>query len=114
MVAVGLSGVTLRQTFHPAGASPLERLADFAGILDFPVPGFEPPAVVTELHFSVASCAVDYRPKYLPHAALVTVEHLSISSNLVYECRSSLLRLVYEVSFTSENLSQIYCLEHPP
>lgn len=37
VVSVCLSGLTIRQTFHPTGSSPVEKLAEFLNILDYPI-----------------------------------------------------------------------------
>ena len=68
------------------------QIGDFFDILDEPILGYDMPRVVTELHTHFWSCGIDYRPLYLPLRTFIAIETLSISSNLVYESKESLLR----------------------
>ena len=72
----------------------VSQLGEFFDVIDETIQGYDMPRVVTELHAHFWDCGVDYRPKYLPLRTFVGIETLSISSNLVYESKESLLRWV--------------------
>ncbi|XP_014663890.1 PREDICTED: autophagy-related protein 2 homolog B-like isoform X2 [Priapulus caudatus] len=96
VVALAVRGATLQYRVSPAGQTWLDQVMDFFKVYDYPVLGYSFPAVVTELHVHVYSCAVDYRPLYLPLRAIAVVEAFSVSSNVVAESPTSLLRFILE------------------
>ncbi len=59
--ALSVRGGTLRHRFGPAPHSWVRQLSDFFDVVDYPIAGYRPPAVVTELHLNLSGCAVDYR-----------------------------------------------------
>ena len=73
------------------------QIVEFFAVEDYPILGYTLPKIVTELHCHLWSCAVDYRPKYLPYRAMLTVETFSICSNIVAESATSLLRCVMHI-----------------
>ncbi|XP_041070018.1 autophagy-related protein 2 homolog B-like isoform X3 [Carcharodon carcharias] len=96
LVAVGLRGATLRHRNVPPGRSWYEQIVDFLNIADEPVLGYAHPANATTFHLHLWSCALDYRPLYLPVRALVTVETFTISSNIVLDKYCSTLRIIID------------------
>ena len=63
---------------------------------DYPIAGYQLPHILTELHTHIRSCAIDYRPLYLPYRAMVTLETFSVSSNLLAEADMSVLDFLFE------------------
>ncbi|GCC38375.1 hypothetical protein chiPu_0016889 [Chiloscyllium punctatum] len=96
LVAVGLRGATLQHRNLPPGQSWYEQFVDFLNIADEPVLGYAHPANETTFHLHLWSCALDYRPQYLPVRALVTVETFTISSNIVLDKYCSTLRIIID------------------
>uniref|UniRef100_A0A8C6VF55 Autophagy related 2B n=1 Tax=Naja naja TaxID=35670 RepID=A0A8C6VF55_NAJNA len=82
LVAVGLRGATLQHRVLPSGLSWHEQILYFLNISDEPVLGYNPPASITTFHVHLWSCALNYKPLFLPTRCLLTVETFSISSNI--------------------------------
>ncbi|KAG8522721.1 Autophagy-related protein 2A, partial [Galemys pyrenaicus] len=74
------------------------KLLEFLDVLDDPVLGYLPPAVITVLHTHLFSCAVDYRPLYLPVRVLITAETFTLSSNIIMDTSTFLLRFILDDS----------------
>uniref|UniRef100_A0A8C4Q9H4 Autophagy related 2B n=1 Tax=Eptatretus burgeri TaxID=7764 RepID=A0A8C4Q9H4_EPTBU len=92
LVAIAVRGATLhyRPTLPKQGWH--EQVLDFIDVLDEPVLGYAPPDIITVLHTNLLGCALDYRPLYLPVRALFTAETFSVSSNIVMDTSTSILR----------------------
>ena len=98
LVTVRLHKATLRHYMAPPEQSWHSQLLDFLDVLDDPVLGYLPPTVITVLHTHLFSCAVDYRPLYLPVRVLVTAETFTLSSNIVMDTSTFLLRFILDDS----------------
>ncbi|XP_008106872.2 autophagy-related protein 2 homolog B isoform X2 [Anolis carolinensis] len=96
LVAVGLRGATLQHRVLPSGLSWHEQILYFLNISDEPILGYNPPASVTTLHVHLWSCALNYRPLFLPTRSLLTVETFSISSSVAPDKSSSTLRIILD------------------
>ncbi|KAM5274604.1 autophagy-related protein 2 homolog B isoform 2-T2 [Ctenodactylus gundi] len=96
LIAVGLKGATLQHRMLPAGLSWHEQILYFLNIADEPVLGYNPPTSFTTFHVHLWSCALDYRPLYLPIRSLLTVETFSISSSVALDKSSSTLRIIMD------------------
>ncbi|XP_036887104.1 autophagy-related protein 2 homolog B isoform X2 [Sturnira hondurensis] len=96
LVAVGLKGATLQHRVLPSGLSWHEQILYFLNIADEPVLGYNPPTSFTTFHVHLWSCALDYRPLYLPIRSLLTVETFSISSSVALDKSSSTLRIILD------------------
>uniref|UniRef100_A0A4X2K127 Autophagy related 2B n=1 Tax=Vombatus ursinus TaxID=29139 RepID=A0A4X2K127_VOMUR len=96
LIAVGLKGATLQHKVLPSGLSWHEQILYFMNISDEPVLGYNPPASFTTFHVHLWSCALDYRPLYLPTRSLLTVETFSISSSVSLDKSSSTLRIILD------------------
>lgn len=59
-IALGIEQATLRHR-GDKGIAWLTQLMDVIDVLDYPVPGYTPSTVLSELHVHVWDCAVDYR-----------------------------------------------------
>uniref|UniRef100_A0A8D2KT20 Autophagy related 2B n=1 Tax=Varanus komodoensis TaxID=61221 RepID=A0A8D2KT20_VARKO len=96
LVAVGVRGATLQHRVLPSGLSWYEQILYFLNISDEPVLGYNPPASITTFHVHLWSCALNYRPLFLPTRSLLTVETFSISSSVALDKSSSTLRVILD------------------
>lgn len=98
LVALRLQGATMRHYMTQSNQSWHEQLVDFLDVIDDPILGYTAPAVITVLHTHLASCAVDYRPLYLPLRMLFTAESFSLSSNIIVDTATFHLRFILDDS----------------
>ncbi|XP_052756582.1 autophagy-related protein 2 homolog A isoform X3 [Galleria mellonella] len=92
-IALGIEQATLRHR-GDKGTAWLTQFMDVIDVLDFPVPGYTPSIVLSELHVHIWDCAVDYRPLYLPIRTVLTLGNFAVSSNLIAETNTSCLRFL--------------------
>ncbi|XP_068618840.1 autophagy-related protein 2 homolog A [Battus philenor] len=92
-IALGIEQATLRHR-GDKGIAWLSQFMDVLDVLDYPVPGYTPSIVLSELHVHVWDCAVDYRPLYLPIRTVLALGNFSVSSNLIPETNTSYLRFL--------------------
>ncbi|KAB5571342.1 hypothetical protein PHYPO_G00223950 [Pangasianodon hypophthalmus] len=98
LVALRLQGATLRHHMALTNHSWHEQLVDFLDVIDDDILGYTPPAIITVLHTHLATCAVDYRPLYLPLQVLFTAESFSLSSNIIVDTATFHLRFILDDS----------------
>ncbi|XP_016012950.2 autophagy-related protein 2 homolog A isoform X1 [Rousettus aegyptiacus] len=98
LVTLRLHRATLRHYITLPEQSWHSQLLEFLDVLDDPVLGYLPPTVITILHTHLFSCAVDYRPLYLPVRVLVTAETFTLSSNIIMDTSTFLLRFILDDS----------------
>ncbi|XP_059918225.1 autophagy-related protein 2 homolog A [Gadus macrocephalus] len=98
LVAVRLQGATMRHYVTQTGHSWYEQLVEFLDVIDDPILGYTAPAVITVLHTQLATCAVDYRPLYLPLRVVFTAESFSLSSNIIVDTATFHLRFILDDS----------------
>uniref|UniRef100_A0A8C9PIR3 Autophagy related 2A n=1 Tax=Spermophilus dauricus TaxID=99837 RepID=A0A8C9PIR3_SPEDA len=98
LVTLRLHKATLRHYMALPEQSWHSQLLEFLDVLDDPVLGYLPPTVITVLHTHLFSCAVDYRPLYLPVRVLLTAETFTLSSNIVMDTSTFLLRFILDDS----------------
>ncbi|KAL2088636.1 hypothetical protein ACEWY4_015535 [Coilia grayii] len=98
LVALRLHGATLRHYMALTNHSWHEQLVDLLDVVDDDILGYTAPAVITVLHTHLASCAVDYRPLYLPLRVLFTAESFSLSSNIIVDTATFHLRFILDDS----------------
>uniref|UniRef100_A0A3P8V0S0 Autophagy related 2A n=1 Tax=Cynoglossus semilaevis TaxID=244447 RepID=A0A3P8V0S0_CYNSE len=98
LVALRLQGATLRHYVTQTDQSWHEQLVDFLDVIDDPILGYTAPAVITVLHTHLGTCAVDYRPLYLPLRMLFTAESFSLSSNIIVDTATFHLRFILDDS----------------
>ncbi|KAM3960547.1 LOW QUALITY PROTEIN: autophagy-related protein 2 homolog A-like [Aphomia sociella] len=92
-IALGIEQATLRHR-GDKNIAWLTQLMDMIDVLDFPVPGYVPSTIVSELHVHIWDCAVDYRPLYLPIRTVLTLGNFNVSSNVITETNTSCLRFL--------------------
>ncbi|XP_054715680.1 autophagy-related protein 2 homolog B-like [Uloborus diversus] len=95
-VAIDISDATLRHYTYPVPQIWINQFIDFLKVKDYPVNGYIPAAVVTELHLNLSYCAVDYRPLKLPLSTALTVEHFNMSCNVTATTPTFLFRIISE------------------
>lgn len=98
LVALRLQGATLRHHVALTNHSWHEQLVDFLDVIDDDILGYTAPAIITVLHTHLATCAVDYRPLYLPLRVLFTAESFSLSSNIIVDTATFHLRFILDDS----------------
>ncbi|XP_025214011.1 autophagy-related protein 2 homolog A isoform X2 [Theropithecus gelada] len=98
LVTLRLHKATLRHYMALPEQSWHSQLLEFLDVLDDPVLGYLPPTVITILHTHLFSCAVDYRPLYLPVRVLITAETFTLSSNIIVDTSTFLLRFILDDS----------------
>ncbi|KAJ1106499.1 hypothetical protein NDU88_003900 [Pleurodeles waltl] len=98
LVAMRLEGATIRHHMARANQSWHTQLIDFLDVLDDPILGYIPPTVITVLHTHLISCAVDYRPLYLPVRVFITAETFTLSSNIIVDTATFVLRFILDDS----------------
>ncbi|KAI8514937.1 Autophagy protein [Branchiostoma belcheri] len=98
LVAVAVRGGTLRHKVFLQGQHWFTQILDFLDVVDYPILGYTLPHILTELHIHLLGCAIDYRPVHLPMRAMLTMEKLSISSNIVVDSAISVLRFIVDDS----------------
>ncbi|XP_063895892.1 autophagy-related protein 2 homolog A [Helicoverpa armigera] len=92
-IALGIEQATLRHR-GDKGIAWLTQLMDVIDVIDYPVLGYTPSTVLSELHVHVIDCAVDYRPLFLPIRTVLTLGNFSVSSNLIAATNTSCLRFL--------------------
>ncbi|XP_063549311.1 autophagy-related protein 2 homolog A isoform X12 [Gorilla gorilla gorilla] len=98
LVTLRLHKATLRHYMALPEQSWHSQLLEFLDVLDDPVLGYLPPTVITILHTHLFSCSVDYRPLYLPVRVLITAETFTLSSNIIMDTSTFLLRFILDDS----------------
>lgn len=95
-LAAGVQLATLRHHSTLPQHSWLTQLMDMFDVVDYPVQGYTPMGVITEMHLHLWDCAIDYRPLYFPYRAVITVGTFMISSNITTESSGLTLRFIAE------------------
>ncbi|XP_055537641.1 autophagy-related protein 2 homolog A [Wyeomyia smithii] len=95
-MAAGVQLTTLRHHSTLPQHSWLTQLLDMFNVVDYPVHGYTPFGVITEMHLHLWDCAIDYRPLYFPYRAVITIGSFMISSNITNESSGLTLRFIAE------------------
>lgn len=95
-VAAGIQSATLRHNLALPQHTWLTQLLDMFDVEDYPVQGYIPFGVVTELHLHLWDCAIDYRPLHFPYRAVATLGTFMISSNIAAASAGCTLRFIAE------------------
>ncbi|XP_034655368.1 autophagy-related protein 2 homolog A isoform X2 [Drosophila subobscura] len=95
-MSFGINGATLQH--HPTCSEHnwLNQLLDFMDVADFPIEAYVPFALVSEIQLHVWNAAIDYRPKYFPHRALIDIGYCTLSSNIISSMSGCTLRVIGE------------------
>lgn len=95
-VSTGIQMATLRHFSTLPEHTWLIQLMDMFDVIDYPVPGYTPNTVLTELHLHLWDCSVDYRPLHFPYRAVAHLGTFMISSNISAGSTGCTLRFVAE------------------
>lgn len=95
-VAAGIQLATLRHYFTLSQHTWLTQLTDMFDVIDYPILGYTPSGVVTELHLHIWDCAIDYRPLYFDYRTVITLGTFMVSSNIASASSGCTLRFVAE------------------
>ncbi|KAH1007770.1 hypothetical protein HUJ04_004965 [Dendroctonus ponderosae] len=95
-VSLGLNGATLRHKMGKQPNSWISHLMDYFNVEDYPIPGYVPKDVLTELHLHIWDSIIDYRPLYLPLRSAIGIGSFSISSHLSAVANTSTLTMMFE------------------
>lgn len=95
-MTAGIQLTTLRHHSTLPQHSWLTQLIDMFDVVDYPVQGYSPLGVITEMHLHLWDCAIDYRPLYFPYRAVITIGSFMISSNITTESSGLTLRFIAE------------------
>ncbi|XP_037956483.1 autophagy-related protein 2 homolog B isoform X2 [Teleopsis dalmanni] len=95
-ITAGIQKTVLR--FHPSIVSNiwLNQLMDFLDVVDYPVAGYQPFGIITEIQLHLWNCVIDYRPKYMPYRATFEIGTFMISSNIISSISGCNLRFIFE------------------
>ncbi|XP_053661405.1 autophagy-related protein 2 homolog A [Anopheles marshallii] len=95
-LAAGIQLTTLRHHSTLQQHAWLTQLLDMLDVVDYPVQGYVPLGVVTEMHLHLWDCAIDYRPLYFPYRAVITIGSFMISSNITTASSGLTLNFIAE------------------
>ncbi|XP_049531977.1 autophagy-related protein 2 homolog B [Anopheles darlingi] len=95
-MAAGIQLTTLRHHSTLPAHAWLTQLLDMLDVEDYPVAGYTPLGVVTEMHLHLWDCAIDYRPLYFPYRAIITIGSFMISSNITTASSGLTLNFIAE------------------
>uniref|UniRef100_A0A182K4W6 Autophagy-related protein 2 n=1 Tax=Anopheles christyi TaxID=43041 RepID=A0A182K4W6_9DIPT len=95
-MAAGIQLTTLRHHSTLPQHAWLTQLMDMLDVVDYPVQGYVPLGVVTEMHLHLWDCAIDYRPLYFPYRAIITIGSFMISSNITTTSSGLTLNFIAE------------------
>lgn len=95
-LSLGVQNASLKHNSTLPEHSLLTQIMDMFDIKDYPVPGFYPNTVLTELHIHLWDISIDYRPIHFPFRAVATLGSIMLSSNLASGTAGCTLRFVAE------------------
>lgn len=96
VVTTGIQQATLG--YHPSVTNQfwLNQLIDFLDVVDYPIEGYVPFGIVTEMQLHLWNCAIDYRPTNFDYRAIVELGAFTISSNVISSVTGCNLRFIIE------------------
>lgn len=95
-VAAGIQRTTLRHFVTLQEHMWLTQLIDMFDVVDYPVEGYTPMGVVTEMHLHLWDCAIDYRPLHFNYRSIITIGTFTLSSNITTASSGLTLRFIAE------------------
>lgn len=96
VVTTGIQQATLG--YHPSISNQfwLNQLIDFLDVIDYPIEGYVPFGIVTEMQLHLWNCAIDYKPTNFDYRAIVELGAFTISSNVISSVAGCNLRFIVE------------------
>ncbi|XP_061388779.1 autophagy-related protein 2 homolog B-like [Musca vetustissima] len=95
-ITAGIKNTTLRYILMAPSYFWLNQLLDFLDVMDYPIEGYEPFSVVSEMQLHLWDCAIDFRPENFPYRAVLELFYFSVSSNIISTMTGCNLRFVLE------------------
>ncbi|XP_061399170.1 autophagy-related protein 2 homolog A-like [Musca vetustissima] len=95
-ITAGIKNTTLRYILMAPSYFWLNQLLDFLDVMDYPIEGYEPFSVVSEMQLHLWDCAIDFRPDNFPYRAVLELFYFSVSSNIISTMTGCNLRFVLE------------------
>ncbi|XP_073815878.1 autophagy-related 2 [Musca autumnalis] len=95
-ITAGIKNTTLRYILMAPSYFWLNQLLDFLDVMDYPIEGYEPFSVVSEMQLHLWDCAIDFRPDNFPYRAVLELFYFSVSSNIISTMAGCNLRFVLE------------------
>lgn len=95
-ITAGIQKATLRHNPALSQHTWLNQLIDFLDVIDYPIEGYKPFGIVTEIQVHLWDCAIDYRPKNLPLRSVIEIGSFMMSSNIVSTVPGCTLRFIAE------------------
>lgn len=95
-ITAGIHYATLR--YNPTSPSLywINQLIDFLDVLDYPIEGYKPFSVLSEMQLHLWDCAIDFRPENFCYRAVLELFYFSICSNIIPSMPCCNLRFVLE------------------
>ncbi|XP_037892435.1 autophagy-related protein 2 homolog B [Glossina fuscipes] len=100
-ITTGLKRTTLRYIPSLPMHSWLTQLLDFLDVADYPIEGYQPFNIITEMQLHLWDCAIDFRPPNFSYRAVVEVVYFSVSSNIISSVMGCNLRFILEEGLLS-------------
>nr|XP_014094904.1 autophagy-related protein 2 homolog A [Bactrocera oleae] len=96
VVTTGIQQATLG--YHPFITNQfwLNQLIDFLDVVDYPIEGYVPFGIITEMQLHLWNCIIDYRPTNFDYRAIVELGAFTISSNVISSVAGCNLRFIVE------------------
>ncbi|XP_053954564.1 autophagy-related protein 2 homolog A [Anastrepha ludens] len=95
-VTTGIQQATLRYHSLIPNQFWLHQLIDFFDVIDYPIEGYTPFGIITEMQLHLWNCAIDYRPTNFDYRAVVELGAFTISSNVISAVAGCNLRFIIE------------------
>ncbi|XP_055847231.1 autophagy-related protein 2 homolog A [Episyrphus balteatus] len=95
-ITTGIQKATLRHNPALSQHTWLNQLIDFLDVVDYPIEGYKPYGIVTEIQVHLWDCAIDYRPKNFPFRSVIEIGSFMMSSNIVSSVPGCTLRFIAE------------------
>ncbi|XP_055908295.1 autophagy-related protein 2 homolog B isoform X2 [Eupeodes corollae] len=95
-ITTGIQKATLRHNPALSQHTWLNQLIDFLDVIDYPIEGYKPYGIVTEIQVHLWDCAIDYRPKNFPFRSVIEIGSFMMSSNIVSSVPGCTLRFIAE------------------
>ncbi|XP_017466470.1 PREDICTED: autophagy-related protein 2 homolog B [Rhagoletis zephyria] len=95
-VTTSIQQATLRYNSMLSNQFWLHQLIDFLDVVDYPIEGYAPYGIITEMQLHLWNCAIDYRPSNFDYRALLELGAFTISSNVISSVNGCNLRFIIE------------------
>ena len=95
-ITAGIHYATLRYIPSSSSLYWLNQLIDFLDVVDYPIEGYKPFSVLSEMQLHLFDCAIDFRPENFFYRAVLEMSYFSVCSNIIPSMPCCSLRFVLE------------------